>query len=129
LGKVKSDDLFLCSRDQKVITLLKKTINQVEKEGLFCLYHGLKPLLIRDICFSSIYWSVFEELHSYAETHGFAPVWQNFFAASVGGMASSAVVTPFDLVKTRQQVLHTKEHIFVSMKGIVKVRVNWMIQL
>ena len=35
-------------------------------------------------------------------------------------MLTSATVTPFDLVKTRQQVLHTTESVFTTMKLIYK---------
>jgi hypothetical protein len=112
------------SRNQKMSVLFQNTIQQVQKEGFLCLYRGLKPLLARDVCYSAIYWSVYERLHSYAEKHGFGPIWQNFFAGSIGGMTSSAIVTPFDVVKTRHQVMHVKETLFTCMKGIVKVIVG-----
>ena len=112
------------SRDQKVSELLKVTIQQVQKDGFTSLYHGLKPLLSRDIIFSSVYWSCYEEIRSAVASMGVAPVFQNLVAGSIGGMATSAFVTPFDLVKTRQQVLHIKEGIFTSMKYIYKVRIE-----
>lgn len=52
---------------------------------------------------------------------GVAPVFQNLVAGSIGGMATSAFVTPFDLVKTRQQVLHTKDGIVHTLKDIYRV--------
>ena len=102
-------------------SLLRATFQQVRREGVRCLYHGLKPLIIRDIFFSSVYWSCFEEIRSAVGNLGVAPVFQNLVAGSIGGMATSAFVTPFDLVKTRQQVLHTKEGIVHSLKDIYKV--------
>ena len=102
-------------------SLLRVTIQQIKGEGIGCLYHGLKPLIIRDICFSSVYWSCFEEIRSAVGSLGVAPVFQNLIAGSIGGMATSAFVTPFDLVKTRQQVLHTKEGIIHTLKDIYHV--------
>ena len=93
----------------------------MEREGISCLYHGLKPLIIRDIFFSSVYWSCYEEIRSSVKNLGVSPFLQNMIAGSIGGMATSAFVTPFDLVKTRQQVLNTKDGIIHSLKDIYRV--------
>lgn len=82
------------------------------------LYHGLKPLLVRDILFSSIYWTSYERLRSSTHSLGAPPIFQNFIAGSVGGMLTSAAITPIDLVKTRQQVLNTKESIWQTLRFI-----------
>lgn len=99
-------------------SLLQATLAEVRANGIRSLYHGLRPLLVRDICFSSIYWTVYEHLRSATAGLGVSPVLQNVIAASIGGMATSAAVTPFDLVKTRQQVLHTQESIWKSLRMI-----------
>lgn len=109
------------SRDKKVSELLHETVAQVQREGVKTLYHGLKPLLLRDIAFSSIYWSIYEQLHSSTEALSLSPVLQNLIAGSVGGMATTAVITPFDVVKTRQQVLETRESIWCTLKMIASV--------
>lgn len=113
--------ILISSRHQQVSHLLKVTFQQVQRDGVQCLYQGLKPLLIRDILFSSVYWSCFEEIRSAVGSLGVAPVFQNLVAGSIGGMATSAFVTPFDLVKTRQQVLHTKDGIVHTLKDIYRV--------
>lgn len=77
-------------------------------------------MVIRDICFASIYWSTYEHLRNFTASFNISPVLQNIISASIGGVMTSAAVTPFDLVKTRQQVLYTKEGIFKSMKMIVR---------
>lgn len=109
---------FWADRHQKVSHLLKLTINQAKSEGLPSLYHGLKPLLVRDILFSSIYWTSYERLRSSTHSLGAPPIFQNFIAGSVGGMLTSAAITPIDLVKTRQQVLNTKESIWQTLRFI-----------
>lgn len=109
------------SRGKKVSELLHETAAQVQREGVQTLYHGLKPLLIRDIAFSSIYWSIYEQLRTSAQSLGLSPVLQNLIAGSVGGMATTAVITPFDVVKTRQQVLETRESIWCTLKMIASV--------
>ena len=111
------------SRNKKVSVLLRETQMQVKREGVRSMYHGLKPLLIRDIAFSSVYWTIYEQLRSAAGSWGLPPVLQNLLAGSVGGMATSALVTPIDLVKTRQQVLQTKESIWCTLKTIASVAV------
>lgn len=77
-------------------------------------------MVIRDICFASIYWSTYEHLRNFTASFNISPILQNIISASIGGVMTSAAVTPFDLVKTRQQVLYTKEGIFKSMKMIVR---------
>ena len=109
-----------CSRSQSFRSLLHDTVEEARTRGVSSLYHGLRPLLLRDICFSSVYWTVYEQLHTATASLGIPLVFQNLIAASVGGMLTSATVTPFDLVKTRQQVLHTTEPILTTMKLIYK---------
>lgn len=109
---------FWADRHQKVSHLLKVTIDQAKSEGFLSLYHGLKPLLVRDILFSSIYWTSYERLRSSTHSLGAPPIFQNFIAGSVGGMLTSAAITPIDLVKTRQQVLNTKESIWQTLRFI-----------
>ncbi|KAK8816392.1 hypothetical protein WA556_001337, partial [Blastocystis sp. ATCC 50177/Nand II] len=109
---------YWAARGKKVSELLHETAAQVQREGVQTLYHGLKPLLIRDIAFSSIYWSIYEQLRTSAQSLGLSPVLQNLIAGSVGGMATTAVITPFDVVKTRQQVLETRESIWCTLKMI-----------
>ena len=108
------------SRSQSIRNLLHDTMEEARSRGVSSLYHGLRPLLLRDICFSSVYWTVYEQLHSVTASLGVPIIFQNLIAASVGGMLTSATVTPFDLVKTRQQVLRTTEPIFTTMKMIYK---------
>ena len=98
--------------------LLQKTINEARQSGLTRIYHGLIPLLLRDVTFSAIYWTLFEWLHNVGEKHGLSPVPQNFLAGAIAGMTTSTVVTPLDLIKTRQQVLNTQESVWASLRGI-----------
>ena len=111
---------YWADRHQKVSSLLRKSINQAKTEGFLCLYHGLKPLLIRDILFTSIYWTLYENLRSALGSFGVSPILQNLIAGSIGGMITSASITPIDLVKTRQQVLQTKESIWTTLKYVGK---------
>ena len=88
--------------------------------GFLSLYHGFRPMVIRDICFSTIYWSTYEHLRNFTASFGVSPILQNLISASIGGVLTSSAVTPFDLVKTRQQVLYTTEGVFKSMKMIIQ---------
>lgn len=120
LGKVSLEDGISSSRSQPLRLLLHNTMEEARVHGFTSLYHGLRPLLLRDICFSSVYWSVYEHLRNATASLNISPVLQNLVAASMGGIMTSAAVTPFDLVKTRQQVLHTREPILQSLRMIEK---------
>ena len=95
----------------------------VQAQGITSLWRGLTLTMWRDVPFSGIYWWGYEAVrngltdlrdpsaqngdkprdHAHASTFV-----DSFVAGAVSGAAASVVTTPFDVGKTRQQVLeHT----------------------
>lgn len=75
----------------------------VETKGIFSLWRGLGPTLLRDVPFSTVYWSIYETLKNRFDqqkpTVGFS-----FCAGAFAGTISAIVTTPFDVVKTHRQI-------------------------
>ncbi|CAJ0580750.1 unnamed protein product, partial [Mesorhabditis spiculigera] len=76
--------------------------------GVRGLYLGWAPTILRDVPFSAIYWSVVELLRSRLirwsgreETH----ICLSATAGAVGGIVAALCTGPFDVVKTRRQIL------------------------
>jgi solute carrier family 25 protein 39/40 len=80
---------------------------EVRLAGFRAMFRGLTPTLWRDVPFSGIYWFGYEQIkyrlaHDY---HWNSPFQIAFWSGALSGMFTALVTTPFDVVKTRQQVL------------------------
>lgn len=77
------------------------------------IFRGLRATLLRDVPFSAIYWmsyeqfrGVYDRLLGGAFESNFANAFSASFAAGASaGTIAATITTPFDVVKTRQQVL------------------------
>ncbi|RHY18209.1 hypothetical protein DYB32_010419 [Aphanomyces invadans] len=79
----------------------------VREHGLRSLTRGLQATLARDVPFSAIYWTCYEQLKGrLANRPEFdqRPVHLAFCAGAAAGMVAATITTPFDVVKTLQQV-------------------------
>ncbi len=89
--------------------------------GVLNLWRGVAPTLWRDVPFSALYWTSYEQLkplYLRAVTRGSnsagrnsaataAPTnlaWAAFLSGATAGMFSAALTHPFDVVKTRRQI-------------------------
>ncbi|VDM96610.1 unnamed protein product [Thelazia callipaeda] len=88
-------------------------------EGWVSLWRGWSPSLLRDIPFSAMYWTGYEYLKENAlrvldrqETNFLI----SFLSGAVAGSFAAFVTTPFDVVKTYQQITLGK----VQKKGLRK---------
>ncbi|XP_046390018.1 solute carrier family 25 member 40-like [Ischnura elegans] len=101
-------------------------------EGIFGLWKGLGPTLMRDVPFSAIYWLNYEALkNTFSQknpTFGFS-----FLAGSIAGSIAAIITVPFDVVKTYQQIEMGEKQIckdppcrtssgYDVMKDIIKVQ-------
>ncbi|XP_046684228.1 solute carrier family 25 member 40-like [Homalodisca vitripennis] len=76
----------------------------VRLHGYRGLWKGLTPTLFRDMPFSGIYWVCYEYLKSYFYPEEKIPFWFSFLAGSASGTLAAFATTPFDVVKTHQQL-------------------------
>uniref|UniRef100_A0A1B6MC48 Solute carrier family 25 member 40 n=1 Tax=Graphocephala atropunctata TaxID=36148 RepID=A0A1B6MC48_9HEMI len=75
----------------------------VQHHGYRGLWKGLPPTLCRDMPFSGIYWVSYEFLKSKYPDQKIS-FWFSFLAGSLSGTLAAIVTTPFDVVKTHQQI-------------------------
>lgn len=75
----------------------------IKQEGILSLWRGLPPTIYRDVPFSGIYWTSYEFVKSLFDvqepTFGFS-----FMAGATSGSIAAFFTTPFDVVKTHQQI-------------------------
>jgi solute carrier family 25 protein 39/40 len=86
----------------------------IKQEGVFALYKGLSPTLLRDVPFSAIYWVCIEMCRKkWRERRGQQSVVfltaqqqasQALFNGTLSGLLAAAATTPLDVIKTRRQL-------------------------
>lgn len=83
---------------------MKKAIqSSVRNEGIFSLWRGLGPTILRDVPFSALYWLNYEFLKQrYSQAD--PTFWFSFFAGAASGTVAAVVTLPFDVVKTHRQI-------------------------
>ncbi|KAH8272289.1 hypothetical protein KR044_011381, partial [Drosophila immigrans] len=85
----------------------------VQSQGVLGLWRGLPPTILRDVPFSGIYWSCYEYLKSIFNvvepTFGFS-----FVAGAISGSIAAMVTTPFDVIKTHEQIEFGEKVIFTG---------------
>ncbi|KAJ9114364.1 hypothetical protein QFC20_001507 [Naganishia adeliensis] len=92
----------------------KGAMHVVRSLGLLGLYKGASACLARDIPFSMIYFTAYAHLKKdfFGEGHGGKQLsfGELLLAASIAGMPSAYLTTPFDCVKTRLQAERRAGH-------------------
>ncbi|KXJ28349.1 solute carrier family 25 member 40 [Exaiptasia diaphana] len=73
----------------------------IQQGGVFSLWQGLGPTLLRDLPFSAIYWTGYEFLRSRTAEPGF---WTAFISGAGSGLVAAILTQPFDVVKTHRQM-------------------------
>ena len=82
-----------------------KTI--IANSGVFSLYNGIKPTMLRDTGFAMIYFPLLAHLNDLGPQTGpgKSVFWWSLTMAWVSASLSAALTTPMDVVKTRMQTL------------------------
>lgn len=93
----------------------------VKEKGIFGLYRGGGATMLRDVTFSAIYFPLFARLNSLGKRRpGSEQVvfYHSFASGCLAGCVASLSVNPFDVVKTRLQLL-TKGNNEIVYNGIL----------
>ncbi|KAG2790574.1 hypothetical protein JG687_00001391 [Phytophthora cactorum] len=91
-------------------TSILNTFQQaVRRGGYASLLNGLGATLARDVPFSAIYWTSYENLQRKLNSEELSRTQRAFACGAVSGAIAATVTTPFDVVKTLQQVSMTAQ--------------------
>ena len=87
----------------RVWSIVKATFH---KQGVFSLWRGLFPTLLRDVPFSVFYWICYELLKQKLQSNFFYnySTVVPFIAGSISGATAAILTNPLDVVKTYMQV-------------------------
>eukprot|EP00566_Odontella_aurita_P000643 CAMPEP_0113597970 /NCGR_PEP_ID=MMETSP0015_2-20120614/41309_1 /TAXON_ID=2838 /ORGANISM="Odontella" /LENGTH=546 /DNA_ID=CAMNT_0000505899 /DNA_START=50 /DNA_END=1690 /DNA_ORIENTATION=+ /assembly_acc=CAM_ASM_000160 len=107
-----------------IVTELRRVVRN--EGGVPALFRGMAPTLWRDVPFSAVYWMFLERFKS-ALAHSDLPMaggarytevglpmppalqaGQAFLSGAAAGMIAASCTTPFDVVKTRRQMLQAE---------------------
>lgn len=85
----------------------KIALDLLKTRGIAGLYKGTGATMLRDVSFSVIYFPLFANLNDLGPKRedGSSVFWASFLAGCVAGSVAAASVNPFDVVKTRLQLL------------------------
>nr|XP_053640488.1 mitochondrial glutamate carrier 1-like [Cherax quadricarinatus] len=85
------------------------TLQLLREKGILGLYRGTAATMLRDVSFSIVYFPLFAHLNSLgprkSDGSGEAVFWCSFLAGCASGSLAALAVNPFDVVKTRLQLL------------------------
>lgn len=93
---------------------LKVAIELIKAKGIAGLYKGLSATMLRDVSFSIIYFPLFanlslvgsSKLNGEHNSEGNSVFWVNFIAGCIAAGTAAVLVNPFDVVKTRLQLIN-----------------------
>lgn len=100
-------------RDQgRLSVVCAELFAAMKRDGLRPLWKGLQPTLWRDVPFSGIYWLFLEQsrrrLFPRLADDSFERAAASFACGAGSGALAAVLTTPFDVAKTRQQVLFNR---------------------
>ncbi|GAB1867008.1 Mitochondrial glutamate carrier 1 [Camponotus japonicus] len=83
------------------------TLDLLRKRGILGLYQGTGATALRDVTFSVIYFPLFARLNDLGPKRedGSSVFWCSFLAGCAAGSTAALMVNPFDVIKTRLQVI------------------------
>ncbi|XP_044761714.1 solute carrier family 25 member 40-like [Coccinella septempunctata] len=76
----------------------------IKQDGVGALWMGVIPTLCRDVPFSAIYWTNYETFKKLFWTSNQPSFSKSFICGGLAGMVAATITTPFDVIKTHQQI-------------------------
>lgn len=129
--------------DGAVPSMMQEFRLLLRNNGLSSLYVGLAPTLWRDVPFSAIYWMCLERFKSELSNSEILGTWGGlyykererklpakveamhaFISGAAAGSIAAALTTPFDVVKTRRQMVTQEIQTGLKCNKSVAGRVN-----
>ncbi|KAK3871421.1 hypothetical protein Pcinc_023409 [Petrolisthes cinctipes] len=97
------------SKSVPKISATSITLQLLREKGILGLYRGTTATMLRDVSFSVVYFPLFAHLNSLgprkSDGSGEAVFWCSFLSGCAAGSLAALAVNPFDVVKTRLQLL------------------------
>ncbi|XP_068982357.1 mitochondrial glutamate carrier 1-like isoform X2 [Bombus flavifrons] len=89
------------------VSALSLTKDLLRKRGILGLYQGTGATALRDVTFSIIYFPLFARLNDIGPKRedGSSVFWCSFLSGCTAGSIAALSVNPFDVIKTRLQVI------------------------
>ncbi|XP_003743820.1 mitochondrial glutamate carrier 1 [Galendromus occidentalis] len=89
------------------LSATKIAMDLIKAKGIAGLYKGTGATMLRDVTFSMIYFPLFANLNQLGPKRddGTTVFWASFIAGCAAGSTAAFSVNPFDVVKTRLQLL------------------------
>ena len=89
------------------VSAISLTKDLLRKKGVVGLYQGTSATALRDVTFSVIYFPLFARLNDIGPKRkdGSSVFWWSFLSGCAAGSTAALSVNPFDVVKTRLQVI------------------------
>ncbi|EDW81361.1 uncharacterized protein Dwil_GK11062 [Drosophila willistoni] len=88
--------------------------NVIALQGIWGLWRGLPPTILRDVPFSGIYWPIYEFLKGRFGDRDHPSIGASFASGVLAGSLAALVTTPFDVVKTHEQIEFGERVIFTD---------------
>lgn len=104
-----------------------KICSLISSLGFKGLYSGSTICLMRDASFSALYFPIYSTLKKRLinEKNGFIKnTCFNFFCGAFAAIPSSFLTTPFDIIKTRIQVMTNNSNQSILFRNVFKVIIN-----
>lgn len=110
--------------DPKAVGIVSTLSSAIKHGGYTSLFKGLSATLARDVPFSAIYWTAYERLQTAIGradmvNERLSPTHRAFICGALSGAIAASVTTPFDVVKTLQQVDKKNGARFQGQSGAV----------
>jgi solute carrier family 25, member 39/40 len=88
-------------------------------KGTLAIFKGLSPTLMRDIPFSGIYWTMYENTTQLIAARGwkdYPKPYLSFVSGAIAGTTAALLTTPFDVAKTHKQTYQVSDVLKENVK-------------